>query len=278
MDTSPFVSVVTATYNASEHLETLIQSISEQTCSQFEWIVIDGGSNDNTLDILKKNGALISALVSEKDRGIYDAWNKGVRRARGEWIYFLGADDFFWSDEVMERVVSQISQVPKNVSVAYGQIMMVNAEGENISTTGKDWHHLKNRFKQIMCIPHQGVFHRRSLFDSAEFDASYRIAGDYEFLLRDLKKNDAVFIPEIIAGMRQGGVSSKPENAIKALKEIRRAQKMHGFRLPGLIWIAAVVRAYIRTCAWKILGERHVVRILDAYRRMVGLPPYWTKL
>jgi hypothetical protein len=130
-----------------------------------------------------------------------------------------------------------------------------------------------------MCIPHQGVFHRRSLFKSGrKFDASFRIAGDYELLLRSLKKNDAAFIPEIVAGMRQGGVSSKPENAIKALKEIRRAQKMHGFKLPGPIWMGALGRAYIRTWAWQILGERYVVRILDAYRRMMGLPAYWTKL
>jgi glycosyltransferase involved in cell wall biosynthesis len=275
---SPVISIVTATFNAETCLPKLMGSLQDQSSKGYEWIVIDGASHDGTLEMLESNRNLVTVLNSEPDRGIYDAWNKGVCRARGEWLYFLGADDFLWGPDAIERAVSYLLNIPKNITIAYAQIMLVNASGKDISTAGKDWPEVKDRFKQIMCIPHQGVFHRRSLFEGGEFDASFRIAGDYEFLLRDLKKNDAVFIPEIIAGMRQGGVSSKPENAIKALKEIRRAQKMHGFKLPGLVWIAALVRAYVRTWAWKILGERHVVRILDAYRRMVGLPAYWTKL
>jgi glycosyltransferase involved in cell wall biosynthesis len=274
----PVVSIVTATFNAETCLPQLIESLKNQSCKEYEWIVVDGVSRDQTLEILEKNRGVITSLISEPDRGIYDAWNKGVSRARGEWIYFLGADDFFWGEDAVERAVNHLVQVPQDVAIVYGQIMLVNADGQNISPTGRDWPEVKERFKQIMCIPHQGVFHRRSLFEGGEFDASFRIAGDYELLLRNLKKNDAVFIPEIIAGMRQGGVSSKPENAIKALKEIRRAQKMHGFKLPGPIWIGALVRAYVRTWAWKILGERYVVRVLDIYRRMIGLPAYWTKL
>jgi glycosyltransferase involved in cell wall biosynthesis len=274
----PVVSIVTATFNAETCLPQLIESLKNQSCKEYEWIVVDGVSRDQTLEILEKNRGVITSLISEPDRGIYDAWNKGVSRARGEWIYFLGADDFFWGKDAVERAVNHLVQVPQDVAIVYGQIMLVNADGQNISPTGRDWPEVKERFKQIMCIPHQGVFHRRSLFEGGEFDASFRIAGDYELLLRNLKKNDAVFIPEIIAGMRQGGVSSKPENAIKALKEIRRAQKMHGFKLPGPIWIGALVRAYVRTWAWKILGERYVVRVLDIYRRMIGLPAYWTKL
>jgi hypothetical protein len=130
-----------------------------------------------------------------------------------------------------------------------------------------------------MSIPHPGLMHRRSLFDHhGEFDESFRISGDYELLLRELKTSDAVFIPDvIIAGMRQGGISSSALNSLRSLREARRAQRLHGLTFPGPIWIVAMARIYTRLLLWNTLGERRARSLLDLARKLKGTPPYWTK-
>ena len=114
--------------------------------------------------------------------------------------------------------------------------------------------------------------HRASLFRKyGNFDEAFRIAGDYEFLLRELKSNDAMFMPNLITiGMRQGGVSSDPANAVEAMREIRMAQRMHGQRLPGPIWLTAMVRVYVRLFLWRLFGARAANKVLDFVRRLTG--------
>jgi glycosyltransferase involved in cell wall biosynthesis len=276
----PLITIITSTYNAAGHLPSLIKSIRQQTYGNIEWIVVDGASTDGTLDILQQNEDVIDHWVSEPDKGIYDAWNKGVRLAHGEWICFLGADDFLWDDQVMACIASQLVMLAQNIRVAYGRVILVAEDGKNIGPVGEPWEKIKGRLWQAMCLPHQGVMHRRSLFEQyGEFDESFRIAGDYEFLLRELGRADAFFMPNIIvAGMRQGGVSSNPKNSTILLLEARRAQKLHGRRWPGLIWVSALVRSYIRKWLVVTLGGNLTSRLLDLYRRILGLPTYWTKL
>jgi hypothetical protein len=276
----PLITIITSTYNAAEHLPGLIRSIREQTYDNIEWVVVDGVSKDGTLDILRKNEDVIDYWASEPDKGIYDAWNKGVRLAQGEWICFLGADDFLWNGNVMTGIASRLATLSQDIRVAYGKVMLVTEEGKNICAVGEPWKKIKSRCWQAMCLPHQGVMHRRVLFDQHGcFDESFRIAGDYEFLLRELRSADAFFISNlVIAGMRQGGISSNPKNSITLLLEARRAQKLHGRRWPGWIWVSALVRSYVRKCLVVTFGSRLTSRLLDVYRRILGLPSYWTKL
>lgn len=276
----PLISVITATYNAARFLPDTIRSIREQSYPNIEWIVIDGGSTDATVDMLKANEDIIDFWLSEPDRGIYSALNKGLAQARGEWICILGADDYLWDAHALAQMSEQLERLPASVQVAYGQIMLVSADGMVIHAFGEPWENVRERFKQTMSIPHQGTMHRRSLFaQHGQFDESFRIAGDYELLLRELKSADARFIPGIImAAMRQGGgISSVPANSLKVLRESRRAQRKNGLRLPGWIWLMAYVRLYIRVLLWKILGERLARKALDLGRRVMGLPPFWTK-
>lgn len=276
----PLITIITSTYNAVKYLPSLIKSIREQSYGSIEWIIVDGASTDGTLHILQQNEDVIDRWISEPDKGIYDAWNKGVRLARGEWICFLGADDFLWDGQVMACIASHLIMLAPNIRVAYGRVVLVTEGGGNIGPVGEPWEKIKGRLWQAMCLPHQGVMHRRSLFEQyGKFDESFRIAGDYEFLLRELGRADAFFMPDIIvAGMRQGGISSDPKNSISLLLEARRAQKLHGRRWPGLIWIFAFVRSYIRKCLVVIFGRNLTSRLLDCYRRILGLPTYWTKL
>lgn len=276
----PLISIITATFNAARFLPDTIRSIRAQSYPNIEWIVIDGGSTDATLDLLKANDKLIDYWLSEPDDGIYNALNKGLAQAQGEWICIIGSDDYLWDAHALARMSEQLARLPSDIQVAYGQVMLVNADGMVIHGFGEPWEKVKKRFKQSMCIPHQATMHRRSLFGQhGRFDESFRIAGDYELLLRELKSADARFIPGIIvAGMRQGGgISSDPLNSVAVLRESRRAQRKNGLRWPGIYWLMAAVRLYLRLLLWKILGERLARKTLDLGRRIMGLPPFWTR-
>lgn len=275
----PLITIIIAVFNGTKTLQQCIDSVANQTYPNKELIIIDGGSTDGTIDLLKKNNHHITYWISEPDRGIYNAWNKALAQAKGEWICFLGADDFFFNTRVLEQMAVHLAIIPANIRVAYSQVMLLNNDGKTLYPIGEPWGKIKERFKQVMCIPHQGVMHRRSMFEqNGKFDESFRIAGDYELLMRELKTGDAVFIPDLITtGMRQGGISSDPENTLVTMREIRRAQKMHGQQWPGWIWFAAMTRVYVRFFLWRILGENLTRKALDAYRRILGLPAYWTK-
>jgi len=277
-ESAPLISVIVAVFNGVKTLQQCIDSVAKQTYPNKELIIIDGGSNDGTVDLLRLNQEQISYWVSEPDQGIYNAWNKGLTQAQGEWICFLGADDFFWDLQVLERITTQLEKLPASINVAYGQIMLINTDGENLYSVGEAWEKIKDRFK-VMCICHQGVMHRRGLFEQyGKFDESFHITGDYELLLRELKTSDAVFIPDIIiVAMRQGGISSKPVNTLLAMRELRRAQRMHGQLLPGWIWLMAMVRVYIRLLLWNSIGEQMTRKLIDLGRRITGRPSYWTK-
>jgi hypothetical protein len=166
-----------------------------------------------------------------------------------------------------------------NIRVAYSQIMLLSENGQELYLSGEPWQKVKQRFKQLMSIPHPGTMHRRDLFEQhGYFDESFRIAGDYELLLRDLKTADAEFIPDLVTvGMLQGGISSNPKNTLSQLHEVRRAQQKHGLKQPNFYWLMAVFRVYIRLLLWCLVGEKATRRALDMGRRMMGLPPHWTR-
>ena len=273
------ISIIVAVKNASKTLQICIDSIRAQTYPDKELIVIDGGSSDGTLEIIKKNSDQINHWVSESDKGIYNAWNKGLEHASGDWIYFLGADDFFWDRHVLERVSSELSRVSSDTIIAYGQVMLVDSAGGSLYPMGEPWANIKQRFRQVMCIPHQGVFHRSSLFKHlGNFNDSFRIAGDYEMLLRYLKANTPVFFPGIIvAAMRLGGLSSNPKNTLVTMREFRVAQKINGVSGPSPVWVLALCRVYIRLLLQKLIGQKFTNRVLDWARGIQGLAPYWTR-
>jgi glycosyltransferase involved in cell wall biosynthesis len=275
----PLISVIIAVFNGVKTLQQCIDSIAQQTYVNIELMIIDGGSKDGTIDILKENQEHISYWVSEPDQGIYNAWNKALAQASGEWIYFLGADDFFWDSSVLSRMALQLAEIPPDICIAYGQIMLLTINEQNLYLVGAPWEKTKPSFTQVMSIPHQGLMHRSSLFEKhGKFDESFKIVGDYELLLRELINGQAVFIPDIIiSGMRQGGISSEPESSLKMLYELRRAQVKHGLNLPGKLWVMAIVRVYIRLILWRILGEKLARKSLDFGRRIMGLHRYWTK-
>ncbi len=281
MRTQPLISIIVAVYNGSETLQQCIGSVINQTYSNRELIVIDGCSTDKTIDLLVLNQKNLSYWISEPDRGIYDAWNKGLKHATGDWIIFLGSDDYFYNERVLEDLVPFLPIVPSTIRIIYGQVMIVSKAGQALYKIGQPWYTIKKKFRQIMCIPHTGTFHHHSLFKlHGKFDESYRIAGDYEFLLRELKYSDAFFIEGcIVAAMRVGGIGSDPSNSIQVMCETRRAARKHGMFLPGWPWITAMINIYFKSALWIFLGDRRSRKLLDFARKVIKKkPPYWTKI
>ncbi|WP_446810855.1 glycosyltransferase family 2 protein [Methylomonas sp. 2BW1-5-20] len=274
----PMISIVVAVYNGADTLKQCIDSVLSQTFANKELIVIDGGSCDGTIELLEANSQ-INYWISEPDTGVYNAWNKALSHVKGEWICFLGADDYFWNNQVLERMAQELAVVSSSISVAYGSVMLLNSQGDTLYPIGDPWGAVKQRFKQVMSVPHPGLMHRRSLFErQGQFDESFRIGGDYEFLLRELKTAEAFFIPDLITvAMRQGGLSSTPFNSLESLMDARRAQKLHGQVFPGPVWLSAVIRIYIRLFLWEVVGENSARKLMDIGRKIMGRPPYWTK-
>lgn len=275
----PSISVLVAVYNGAKTLQQCIDSFSSQTCLEKELIVIDGGSTDGTVEVCAANSENIAYWVSESDRGVFSAWNKGLKKARGEWICFLGADDYFLEPTALEQMASRLKYVPLDIRLAYAQILLVNSDGEALFPVGEPWKEFQHRFMKGLCLPHQGVMHRRSLFEfHGPFDESFRIAGDYELMLRELKSGEAEYIPGIVVtAMRQGGLSSNPGSALATMLEIWRAQRMHGQKIPSLFWGLALLRVYMRLVIFRCCGDSRARVLFDLYRKFKGLPAYWTK-
>lgn len=200
----PLVTVVTAVYNGQPYITACLDSVLRQDYPNIEHIVLDGESSDGTLEVLRQYDDRIAMWRSEPDRGIYDAWNKALLEARGEWICFLGADDEF----LPGAVSAYMALAAQNPDADYlsSKTKMVYASGyERVVGIPWTW----REFSRTMCTLHVGNMHRRRLFDRlGTYDTSYRIVADYEFLLRARNELNTAYMPIITVMMRDGGVSS----------------------------------------------------------------------
>jgi glycosyltransferase involved in cell wall biosynthesis len=202
-DDKPLISIITVVFNGEKYLEETIKSVINQTYDNVEYIIIDGGSTDGTLDIIKKYEDKIDYWVSEKDRGIYDAMNKGIKLASGEWINFMNAGDGFYDNYVLDKLFTQNNL--KDIGILYGNHAVKNENNsEIIQVDVKDYNGKRN-------IPfcHQSLFVRTSLLKSNLFDLQFKIASDYDQFLR-LKSKDiqTLHVPLIISIYLDGGISS----------------------------------------------------------------------
>ena len=279
-DPKPLISIIVAVYNGARTLQQCIDSVVHQTYLNRELIIIDGGSRDGTAEILTENSDKINYSLSEPDQGIYDAWNKALVRARGEWICFLGADDYLWDADVLEKLIPHLAPAQKATRIVYCQSVMVDIEGNELARLGRPWPEIKRQFPYVMGIPHPATFYHRTVFAShGKFDTSFRIAGDFEFLLRELRSADALFVPGIVTtGMQHGGISSAGRNSLSVLKEMRIAQRKHGYAIPGAKWVMAYIRVRLRLCLWTCIGKNRSAGLLDWGRRITGRGPFWTRI
>ena len=222
----PLVTIITATFNGAEQLPIMIQSVRDQIYDNIEWIVIDGNSTDETVAVLRSNEDVIDYWVSEPDRGIYDAWNKGIALARGEWIAFLGCDDSYYPDAVEQYVRYLAANDDRQFDYVSSKLALVNARHEIIEVIGRAWSW--SRFRKKMVVAHVGSLHHRRLYERyGLYDTTYKSAADYELLLRFHETLRAGFLDVITASMQYGGVSNY---MFPALAEAKRAKHETGGR------------------------------------------------
>ena len=172
----PTLTIITICYNIKDEIERTCESIVNQTWQDFEWIVVDGGSTDGTVDILKKYAYRIDKLISEKDKGIYNAMNKGIKLAHGEWLSFMNGGDCFAARDVLEKVFAGKEY---DADVLYGNVKMFRTDGSIYIRTYPD--KLSKRFFYKDIINHQASFIKRDLFNKyGLYNENYRIVSDWE--------------------------------------------------------------------------------------------------
>lgn len=278
----PKISVVIVTFNRSKVIERAIRSFSIQDYPCKELVVIDGGSTDGTVEIIKKLRSSIACWISEPDRGIYHAFNKGVERATGDWVFFLGSDDYFHDPSILSKAAAYLSKVDmQQHKIVYGKVSLVSSTGTYVDEMNKPWEQVKNKFLQGCYICHQGVFQHRDLFKiHGNFDEAFKISGVYDFMLRELKDRDALFMPDItVASMEVGGgLSSDPENTIKVMREYSKARTNNKIKnFPHLLYWG-YIKAYARLFVYRIFGENITLAIVDIARKLTGRTTIWNQI
>jgi len=220
------VSIITVCYNAEKHIEETIQSVLSQDFNDLEYLLIDGGSNDSTVEIVNKYNSKIDFIISEKDEGMYDAMNKGIKLAKGELIGILNAGDLFVNEKVVSEIVNKIEEK----DAVYADLDYVNELNTNkVIRKWKSGEFNFTNFKYGWMPPHPTLFIRKKIYENfGMYRLDYKTAADYELMLRIFYKNEcsAVYLNKVIVKMRVGGASnSSIKNRINANMEDRKAWK-----------------------------------------------------
>lgn len=187
----PKFSIITVTYNAGEVLEDTIQSVISQTYQYVEYLIVDGKSKDNTLAITQKYKEHIQQVVSEPDKGLYDAMNKGIRLATGDYICFLNAGDKLHSNTTLTQMALSISNLKELPDVIYGETAIVDKEGHFIRMRRLAPPEILNwkSFKAGMLVCHQAFFAKRELAIKEPYNLCYRFSADFDWCIRIMKQS-----------------------------------------------------------------------------------------
>jgi glycosyltransferase len=229
----PKVTIITVCYNSSKTIEDTRLSVINQTYNNIEYIIIDGLSTDNTLEIVNKYKAKITKVVSEKDKGLYEAINKGIGLATGEIIANINSDDFYIDDKVITNVVAKMET--EKSDTLYADLYYVDA----IDTNKVTRHWVSKNYKVGMFFkgwmpPHPTFFVRRTVYKNyGSFNLDFKSAADYELMLRFIHKHQCSisYLPRVVVKMRIGGVSnSSLLNRIKANREDKKAWIINGLK------------------------------------------------
>lgn len=248
MEKNITISVVTATWNCASTLPDCLASVARQSYANVEHVIVDGASTDGTIDVIKGHIDQITTFKSERDKGIYDALNKGIQLSTGDVIGFLHADDLYASDDVLTKIAHAFEDA--SVCAVYGDLEYVSQQ--DTTKVIRRWRSqpFKNRDLDWGWMPaHPTLYVRRDWYSKiGGFDISYRISADYLSILRLFTQPmfKTVYIPDVLVTMRLGGASNKSINAIlKKSKEDWHALRSCDFSVPRAL----------RAIAWKNLSK-----------------------
>lgn len=216
------LSIITATWNSSKTVAATMESLAQQTFQNYESIIVDGLSSDDTLDVVRRSGVKIGKIISERDKGIYDALNKGIAAAQGEYIGFLHSDDILASPSSLEKLVDCIDRTRPDA--VYADLQYVDKEDTNkVIRYWKSGSYSRSRLKNGWMPPHPTFYMRRNLYSElGGFNLNYKISADYDSIMRYLWVNNVSleYLPEVLIKMRIGGASNRSlSNIIRKSKE-----------------------------------------------------------
>ena len=234
------VTVVTAVLNDAGHIEQTILSVISQTDIEIEYIIVDGGSKDGTLELIGKYKDKISLLISEPDRGVYDAMNKGIKYSTGDFVYFLNSGDVLLNPSILSKI--KLEELKERNAIIYGNVVVAYGNIEALEKP-RPFFNSKMKFKGIG-ICHQSMFFPGELIRNEKYDLSYNIAADYDLAYRLWRKGTVFLYKDItIAKYDWGkGISSNPYKLLDVYRE--NARVCHQ-QLNPLYW-AKMILEYIR--------------------------------
>ena len=241
------ISIITVCYNSSKTIEKTIQSVLAQTYNNIEYLIVDGVSKDSTLEIIKKYDAKISKWISEKDKGLYDAMNKGIALATGDIIGILNSDDVFNNEKVLENVVNFHTE--NTIQASIGNIIQFNEQGKTVRKySAKKWN--PEKLKIGFMPAHPAIFFNRDLFTKyGDYQLDFTIGADYELITRFFLKHkiDWKFSNITTTSMLIGGLSSSGFSSYKLIsKEIKKALSRNDIKFS---YFKVQLRGF-----WKIIG------------------------
>ncbi|MGJ8761388.1 MAG: glycosyltransferase family 2 protein [Polaribacter sp.] len=242
------ISIITVCYNSAKTIEKTFKSVESQTYNNIEYIVVDGGSKDTTLDIVQKYQELVSQSVSEPDKGLYDAMNKGIKMATGDLVGILNSDDIFTDDDVLENVAN-FHLENKGIDASVGNILQFNEEGKTVRKySAKNWN--PEKLKIGFMPAHPAIFFKRDLFKKyGLYHLDFMIGADYELITRFFLQHKITwkFSDITTTSMLIGGVSSSGFSSYQLIsKEIKKALTRNNIKFS---YLKVQLRGF-----WKIIG------------------------
>lgn len=242
---APTFSIITVTYNAEATIEVTLHSVQQQTYRQIEHIIVDGGSKDHTLSIIEKYKDSYLHVISEPDKGLYDAMNKGIRLAKGNYLCFLNAGDTFHEVDTLEKIVNgnrELSIVNRQSSILYGQTAIVNADRQFLRMR----HHTApevltwKSFKQGMLVCHQAFLVKRTLAEP--YNLHYKYSSDFDWCIRMMKKADVITNTHLILiDYLDEGMTTRHHKA-SLLERLRIMAKHYGWFTAILMHLWFILR------------------------------------
>lgn len=277
----PLLSCIVATYNAANSLPTLLASLAEQNFQSIEIVVQDGASTDATMKIFEqwKNTLPLIRICSCRDKGIYDAWNKALERATGEWILFLGADDKLITSSSLQ-IAAKILHGLSEKTLYMATPVATASDAKAFATTNsasllKPSHNIARDIHQGMALPHQGLFHRNILFESHRFNINFRIAGDYDFLARTFAAGKVEVYDVPLVCMAAGGISSSLTSMWRGeWEQLRISRKYFPKSFPWKIY-ARLTRSIFCALLAKLFGLETASKFANLMRKLRRRPPLW---
>lgn len=251
---NPLITIVTVSYNAEDTIEKTILSVINQTYNNIEYIIIDGGSKDGTVDIIKKYANKIAYWVSEPDKGIYDAMNKGILKATGKWINFMNVGDWFNNKNVISELVSHIND---DAIIVYGDIIKMLSDIQYYEKA-EPLTLLKNK----MVFSHQAMFVKTEYHKQHLFDLSFRSSADYHFIYNSYFKRKVLFqyIPLLVANYDESDGMSK-DNWKIAYRENYRIWEIENNKVKLLLMEFKLCKIGLRKVIKKILPNSIIFKV-----------------